>query len=637
MSFNKNNPNPMGKIMGYLKQLSTEMGGSEQARRGQSDEERLYRQRGPKYARVPSRATLSASTTCTSLATSCGSQGTLAPNYAAIPEQVTTESSSEDEQDSFNKTRRHFQQLRQISLGNEFKYKMEMEIKSEGRKDENLRNSVPFVKQLSLDSNKAKPEFSINGDTAPYAPTTQRIYLWTQLVAAFAVSMGSLIVGFSSGYTSPAFDSMNKTLSIDETQKSWIGGLMPLAALVGGIAGGPMIEMLGRRLTIMGTAIPFFLGWMLIANAINVPMVFAGRVLCGVCVGISSLAFPVYLGETIQPEVRGALGLLPTAFGNTGILLAYLAGAYLTWDMLAFLGAALPVPFFLLMLLIPETPRWYVTKGRPEDAHKALQWLRGKNINIDKEMRDLTRTQVESDRAGGSGLSLLFTKKYLPAVCISLGLMLFQQFSGINAVVFYASDIFKKSGSTIDKNLASIIIGIVNFISTFIATAIIDRLGRKMLLYISSVSMVITLVALGGYFYVLESGADVTSIGWLPLTSLVIYVLGFSVGFGPIPWLMLGEILPSKVRGMAASTATSFNWTCTFIVTTSFKSIDAAINMSGTVWLFAVICMAGLFFVIFFVPETQGKSLEEIEKKLTGGSRIKIRSANATRHIKNDC
>lgn len=153
--------------------------GSEQSRRGQGDEERLYKgSRGPKYARVPSRATLSASTTCTSLATSCGSQGTLAPpNYSTIPETISTESSSEDEQD-FEKTRRHFQQLRQISLGNEFKYKMEMEIKS--AKDENLRNSIPFVKQLSTDSAKVKAEYAINGDT-PYASTTQRIYLWTQV------------------------------------------------------------------------------------------------------------------------------------------------------------------------------------------------------------------------------------------------------------------------------------------------------------------------------------------------------------------------------------------------------------------------------------------------------------------------
>lgn len=154
-------------------------GGSEQNRRGLGDEERLYKARGPKYARVPSRPTLSTSTTCTSLATTCGSQGTLVPNYDPIPENVTTESSSEDEQDSFEKTRRHFQQLRQISLGNEFKYKMEMEIKS--AKEENLRNSIPFVKQLSSEGSKVLTDYAINGDIPPYAPTTKKIFFWTQV------------------------------------------------------------------------------------------------------------------------------------------------------------------------------------------------------------------------------------------------------------------------------------------------------------------------------------------------------------------------------------------------------------------------------------------------------------------------
>lgn len=502
---------------------------------------------------------------------------------------------------------------------------MEMEIKS--AKEENLRNSVPFVKQLSTDSAKVKADYAINGDAQPYGATTQPIHIWTQLLAAFAVSMGSLIVGFSSGYTSPALQTMNGTLEITNEEKTWVGGLMPLAALIGGIAGGPLIEYIGRKLTIMTVAVPFFIGWMLIATAYNVAMIFVGRVFCGVCVGIVSLAFPVYLGETIQPEIRGALGLLPTAFGNTGILLAFFVGTYLDWSKLAYFGAALPVPFFLLMILTPETPRWFVAKGRVEDARRALQWLRGKNYNIDREMRDLTRSQAESDRTGGNAFGQLATLKYMPAILISLGLMLFQQLSGINAVIFYAASIFKMSGSSVDENLSSIIIGIVNFVSTFIATVLIDRLGRKMLLYISSVSMITTLVVLGSYFYLKDTHVDVSSFGWVPLACLVIYVLGFSIGFGPIPWLMLGEILPSKIRGSAASLATAFNWTCTFIVTKTFHNIIEAIKMYGTIWMFAVICVIGLLFVIFFVPETRGKSLEEIEKKLTGGSR-KIRNSN---------
>ncbi|GBP39806.1 Facilitated trehalose transporter Tret1 [Eumeta japonica] len=625
---------PIFSCSGAYGLCSLFMRGGEQSRHAPGDEERLYRSRGPKYARVPSRPTLSASTTCTSLATSCGSQGTLAPNYATIPEHVSTETSSEDE-DDFEKTRRHFQQLCQISLGSEFKYKMEMEIQSakqENQKNSNLKNSIPFVKQLSIDSNKVKTDYSINNEVTPRPEKLRLSRLITQVFAAIAVSMGSLIVGFSSGYTSPALPSMNVTFAVTTEQETWVGGLMPLSALVGGAIGGPLIEYFGRRRTIAAIAVPFFIGWMLIANASNIFVVMAGRAFSGFCVGIGSLAFPVYLGEVLQSEVRGALGLLPTAFGNIGILLAFLAGAYLNWSQLAFLGAALPIPFFLLMLGTPETPRWYVTHGRVNDAKRSLQWLRGSKTNVERELEDLTRTQAEADYLGGSGISQLFDFKYRRAVLIALGLMLFQQLSGINAVVFYASKIFKMSGSNIDKDLCSIILGIVNFISTFIATALIDRLGRKILLYISSVTMILTLVTLGAYLYVLKIGMDVAAFGWIPLLSLVLYVLGFSIGFGPIPWLMMGEILPARIRGNAAAIATGFNWTCTFIVTKTFQNIVDAINLYGTVWLFSAICLIGLLFVILCVPETRGISLEEIEKKLTGGSR---RPRNINKRKKN--
>lgn len=392
---------------------------------------------------------------------------------------------------------------------------------------------------------------------------------------------------------------------------------MPLAALAGGVLGGPLVDYIGRRRTIIFTAVPFFIGWIFIATARTVHLVFTGRAICGLCVGIGSLAFPVYLGETIQPEVRGTLGLFPTAIGNIGILLCYVAGKYLDWSQLAYLGASLPIPFLLLMFMIPETPRWYISRGRHEEARKALQWLRGSKAKIDNEMRDiaLSDAEIENDCSIREMLSM----KYMKAILISLGLMLFQQLSGINAVIFYTVTIFQMSGSAVNENLSTIIVGLVNFISTFIATAFIDRIGRKILLYISSVVMTVTLVILGTFFYVRDNlNMDVSKLGWLPLTSLMIYLLGFSLAFGPIPWLMMGEILPAKVRGGAASICTAFNWLCTFIVTKTFHNILVAIGPAGTFWLFGCICFVGLFFVVIFVPETRGKSLEQIENKMTG-------------------
>ncbi|XP_055389753.1 facilitated trehalose transporter Tret1-like [Condylostylus longicornis] len=455
----------------------------------------------------------------------------------------------------------------------------------------------------------------------------------SQVIAALSVSLGSMVVGFASAYTSPALVSMldRSVTSFDVTlqQASWIGGLMPLAGLAGGIAGGPLIEYFGRKTTILGTAVPFIVSWLLIACAVNVYMVFSGRILAGFCVGIASLSLPVYLGETVQPEVRGTLGLLPTAFGNIGILICFIAGTYLNWSYLAFLGGALPIPFLILMFVIPETPRWYIDQGREDRARKALYWLRDKKTDIEPELKSIIRSNEDAERSSSSNAcSQLLKRKNLKPLLISLGLMFFQQLSGINAVIFYTVQIFKDAGSTIDENLCTIIVGCVNFVATFIATIFIDRLGRKILLYVSDIAMIVTLFTLGTYFYCKELDFDLSNFGWIPLASFVIFVLGFSLGFGPIPWLMMGEILPAKIRGPAASVATAFNWACTFIVTKTFQDLIDLIGTYGAFWLFGAICVVGFFFIINWVPETQGKSLEDIERKLVGRVRRMSSVAN---------
>ncbi|KMY93023.1 facilitated trehalose transporter Tret1-1 isoform X1 [Drosophila simulans] len=532
---------------------------------------------------------------------------------------------SESDED-FLTSRQHFQQQRSISTDSRKSRRLYEMDEMGNKRGENIRHAVPFVRQITEDG---KPKLEV------YRPTTNPIYIWTQVLAALSVSLGSLVVGFVSAYTSPALVSMTdrNITSFEVTQDagSWVGGIMPLAGLAGGIAGGPLIEYLGRRNTILATAVPFIVSSLLIACAVNVAMVLCGRFLAGFCVGIASLSLPVYLGETVQPEVRGTLGLLPTAFGNIGILLCFVAGSFMNWSMLAFLGAALPVPFLILMFLIPETPRWFVGRGLEERARKALKWLRGKEADVEPELKGLMRSQADADRQASRNTMLELLKlNNLKPLSISLGLMFFQQFSGINAVIFYTVQIFKDAGSTIDGNLCTIIVGIVNFLATFIGIVLIDRAGRKILLYVSDIAMVLTLFVLGGFFYCKANGPDVSHLGWLPLTCFVIYILGFSLGFGPIPWLMMGEILPAKIRGSAASVATAFNWFCTFVVTKTFQDLTVAMGAHGAFWLFGAICFVGLFFVIIYVPETQGKTLEDIERKMMG----RVRRMSSVANIK---
>ncbi|KAJ8949160.1 hypothetical protein NQ318_012908 [Aromia moschata] len=490
--------------------------------------------------------------------------------------------------------------------------------------EENLRMTIPEIEPL-----QKKPD----EDQKEQEDKTQ----WTlgqikkQLLTAVAVSWVSMIIGYSSAYTSPAQISLEKEFSITQNQMSWISSFMPLGALVGGLCGGTLIEYLGRKWTILLTNILFLAAWSVNYFAQSYEYLYASRIISGTSVGIASLTLPVYLAETIQPEVRGTLGLLPTAFGNIGILVCFLFGTVYQWKILALIGAIISLPFLVLIWFIPETPRHLVAKGKDEKSRESLQWLRGPSTDVDKEFLELQKSQKESDEQNES-VMVLFSLNNLKLLSIVLGLMFFQQFSGINAVIFYTTKIFKESGSTLDESICTTIVGVVNFVSTFIAAVLIDKLGRKVLLYVSSVSMIISLGVLGAYFYLKNLAImDVTPFGWLPLISFVIYVLGFSLGFGPIPWLMMGEILPAKIRGPAASVSTAFNWTCTFIVTKTFLLIIEAIGTHFTFWMFGIIVLLGLGFTILFVPETRGQSLADIERKLAG---VKVRRMSSVANLK---
>ena len=203
---------------------------------------------------------------------------------------------------------------------------------------------------------------------------------------------------------------------------------MPLAALFGGIIGGPMIENIGRKNTILVTPIPFIISYLMIALAVHIWYLYVGRIIAGLCVGIVSLSFPVYLAEAVEPHVRGTLGLLPTAFGNIGILMCFVIGSYVNWSMLAFIGAILPIPFLVLVLLIPETPHWYLNKKQNQKAYESLQWLRGKDTNIDFEFNELKKAQFELNE--DDNWTDLFQKNNVIPLLIALGLMFFQQMSG---------------------------------------------------------------------------------------------------------------------------------------------------------------------------------------------------------------
>ncbi|KAJ8958037.1 hypothetical protein NQ318_002043 [Aromia moschata] len=455
----------------------------------------------------------------------------------------------------------------------------------------------------------------------------------SQLITAVAVSFISMVIGYMAAYTSPTQNSLEKEFHVTTNQMSWISSFMPFGALFGALCGGTLIEHLGRKWSILVTNFLFLIAWTVIYCAEDYRYLYAGRIIGGVGVGIASLTLPVYLAETLHPKVRGTLGLVPSAFGNIGILSCFLSGIVYQWRTLALIGGILSTPFLLLIWWIPESPRFLMMRGKEEKSKRSLRWLRGTAFNVDKEHVEL-QNSLRQPYNQNERMRILFSRNILKLLFIVLGLMFFQQMTGINAVIFYTTKIFRDTGSTWDENICTTIVGLVNFMSTFIAATLIDRWGRKLLLYVSSISMVFALGILGTYFYLKDNKAaivDLQRCGWVPLSSFILYILGFSLGFGPIPWLMMGEILPGKIRGPAASISAAFAWTCTFTVTKTFLPINEVVGTHYTLWLFAVMMLVALAFIKVFVPETMGQSLDDIERKLAG---VKIKPMSSVGNLR---
>lgn len=346
-------------------------------------------------------------------------------------------------------------------------------------------------------------------------------------------------------------------------------GALPLGAFFGSILGGVMLEKVGRKWSILYTMVPFIVSFMLIGFASNVWMIIWGRFLSGVCIGVDWMAIPVFLAETLTAPVRGLMGLMPFAFLNAGILFSYLMGKYFKWRALAHIGTALPIIAMFLMLLVKESPRYYVSIAAIPRARRCLEWLRGKKVNIEPELIEMIENKNASQKSANF-LREIFTMPNFRPMIIVLGLMTIQQFTGFYAVIAYIVPIFQSAKMSMDPNNGAIIVGMGALFAVFVAAIVIDILGRKILLYVSLGAMIVALLSLGYYYLAMDLGYRIYDDTWIPLASVVIYILGYGIGFGPIPWLMMGELLPMSIRASGAALASAYNWLCAFIVQTSF-------------------------------------------------------------------
>lgn len=345
----------------------------------------------------------------------------------------------------------------------------------------------------------------------------------------------------------------------------------------------------------------------------------AGRFLAGLGHGIATLLAQLYVSEVVVPKYRGRLSSFPQLFVVNGVLAAYVTGAAVDYIRLAYVGAAIVPINFAVLILVPESPAIEVVHGKYEQAERSLRWLRGGgDVSVHEELEELieyTRRETETSFS----LAELKRREFLAPFFICLFLMWMQQFSAINVVIFYTKDVFVSAEVDIDPDLSVIITGAIGVVCTTISASLADKAGRRVLLLVSGVGMAISLAGLGTYYYLNENGQATSSLSWLPLVSLSLYISMFSAGWGPIPWVVMGELFSPRVRSFTGAVQTAFNWLCGFGTTSSFNALTGAIGDSWVFWMYAIFNVVGVIFVFFFLPETKGQSFAEINAKFRKG------------------
>lgn len=441
-----------------------------------------------------------------------------------------------------------------------------------------------------------------------------------QFIAASAVSLAAVSAGTALAWTSPVGDQLthvNSTLPISSEEMSWVGSFLAIGAFVGALPAGVLAERIGRKYTTIIIAIPYLISWALLSLASNVGMLYTGRVFAGIATGASCVVAPMFISEIAETSLRGALGAFFQLFLTIGILFIYVAGAFTTWVELSIISAIFPVLLIVCVFFIPDSPIYLVKQGQRQSASQALKVFWGNQCNTQAALANI---QAELDAvAGDARLSDLFTlRSNRMALVISLATMLFQQFSGINAVIFYAQSIFDAAGSKMDPAVCTIIVGVVQVVMTVASAMLIEKAGRRVLLLQSSVVMGLCLVALGVYFQLKEGNTDVKNISFIPLGSVVLFIVSFSLGLGPIPWLIMGELFAPDVKGIASAIAVMFNWTLVFIITKTFGMMTNSWGTGPTFYFFAAFMAVGTIFVFLKVPETKGKTNAQIQQILGG-------------------
>ena len=401
---------------------------------------------------------------------------------------------------------------------------------------------------------------------------------------------------------------------LDSNLQSLVVTSLLFGAVPGAAVSGLLADNFGRRETIKTTAAIFALGSFVSALAPNPPLLIAGRFITGAGVGAASLCVPLYISEISPPGQRGAIVSVNQLAIVVGILFAYLANAVFIphvggWRTVLMIGAGPAVMLGLGMLFAPESPRWMLTQKVEQEARRIFNELGTPDV-------DHTVLKTNKLLASGKGTSFseLFQPGFRPALIAGLGILVIQQFAGINAIVYSAPYIFRTAGVGDDAValFATVGLGVTNVLMTLVSICLLDRVGRKPLLSLSLIGMILSMVCLGTIWHRPEQVSSTHTV--LVIGFVVLYIASFAVGLGTVGWLLISEIFPLRIRGVSMAVPATAHWICNIVVCFIFqREKSSLIDLDKLFFIFAAVGVLGWFFLRRFAPETKGLALEDIE------------------------
>jgi sugar porter (SP) family MFS transporter len=431
-------------------------------------------------------------------------------------------------------------------------------------------------------------------------------------VAVGVAAIGGLLCGYDTGVISGAILFVKTQFSLSSTMEEIVVSVVLIGAVLGAIMGGALTDRFGRRKMIILAGVIFTISAIGTALAPTVAWLIGARVVSGIAIGIASFISPMYIAELVPAKVRGSLVAVNMLAITTGIVVAYLVDYAFSsvegWRYMFGLAALPSIALVIGMWRLPDSPRWLISKSKVEQARKILRRARTAS-DVTPEIDEI---QKSLEKQGVGGLKGLLEPSLRMPLIVGLGLAIFQQITGINTVIYYAPTIFKFAGiaATGPAILAGAALTMVMWVFHVLAIFLLDRVGRRPLLLVGVAGQIVGLAILGSAFHFqqLASFQSYVAIG-----GLVIYVACFAFGLGPIFWLMISEIYPLKVRGTAMSAVTVTNWALNLVVAVTFLSLVGVLGHAGTFWLYGVVAIGAWIFFYLLVPETKGKTLEEIE------------------------